>query len=447
MLIVVIGLGEVGRHLLRVLEREGHDLVAIDRDPAAVRYAEEHHDVMTVRGFGSTRSVLEQAGVERADLVVAVTNNDELNLVTALLARQMGAKRSVARAQGAAWANASEAVQYGFMGVDVVVNPRVLVAQELSKIAQSHGALDVINLANERIELVQVELGDRSRMLNKPLSKLTMPRQTLVAGVVRGGQLFVPGGADVLLEGDRIYLIGRAADVQQAQDLFTARRAADRVCIIGGGVVGQSLARFLAGRCEAVMVVEQSLERAEQLGAQIEGVTVVHGDGTDAQLLAQEEVGTFDLVASVTQQDEINLMTALLARQAGASRTAALVQRPDYMTIYRQLGIDIVLSPRIVASDHILRYSRGGELQSLTMLENGQAEVLEFKAHAGGRAVGVPLRRLQIPRGALLGAIVHDDQVVIPRGDDVVHPGDTVVVLTMASIRAAVERLFRPRLL
>ncbi len=445
--IVVIGLGQVGRHLLQVLEREGHDVVAIDKDLEAIKYAEDHFDVMTLHGFGGTREALERAQSSKSDLVVAVTDHDELNLVAALTARQLGAKRVIARAQSAAWASRGEAVQYGMLGVDVVVNPRVLVAQELAKIARSHGALDVINLANERIELVQVVLGERSRMLNKPLSKIQMPPQTLVAAVVRSGQLFVPGGADVLLDGDRIFLIGRAEDVMTAQDLFTSRREADRVCIIGGGVVGQSLATFLMGRCAKVMVIESSLARAETLGTELEDVMVVHGDGTDMQLLQQEEVGTFDLVAAVTQHDEVNLMASLLARQVGASRVAALVQRGDYMPIYRQLGIDIVLSPRIVASDHIMRYCRESELQSLTQLENGQAEVLEFRARDGARALGVPLRRMKIPQGALLAGIVHNDQVVIPSGDDVVQSGDTIIVLTTASARASVERLFRPRIL
>lgn len=445
--IIVIGLGQVGRHLLQVLEREGHDVVAIDKDPAAIKYAEEYFDVMTLHGMGGTRETLERGGAAKSDLVVAVTDHDELNLVAALTARQLGAKRVIARAQSAAWASRGEAIQYGLLGVDVVVNPRVLVAQELAKIARSHGALDVINLANERIELVQFVLGERTRMLNKPLAKVQLPKQTLVAAVVRSGQLFVPGGADVLLEGDRIYLIGRAEDVMEAQDLFTARREADRVCIIGGGVVGQSLAMFLAGRCAKVMIVESSREKAEALGTELEDVVVVHGDGTDMQLLKQEEVGTFDLVAAVTQHDEVNLMAALLARQVGASRVASLVQRGDYMPIYRQLGIDIVLSPRIVASDHIMRYCRESELQSLTQLENGQAEVLEFRAREGARALGVPLRRMKIPRGALLAGIVHNDQVVIPGGDDVVQSGDTVIVLTTAAVRASVERLFRPRIL
>ena len=447
MRIVLVGLGQVGRYLLEVLEREAHQVVAIDEDRTLVQYAEEHHDVMTLQGFGGSRETLEQAGAGASDLVVAATEHDELNIVCALAARSLGAKRVIARVKSAAWVKRVEAVQYGMLGVDVIVNPRMLVAQELAKIAQSHGAIDVINLANERIDLVQVVLGERTRMLNKPLSKMQLPKQTLVAAVVRQGELFVPGGADVLLEHDRIFLIGRSQDVMAAQDLFVSQKEAHRVCIVGGGVMGESLAKCLVHRCAKIMIIESSRTRAETLATQLDNVEVVHGDGTDMQLLRQEEVESFDLVAATTAQDEVNLMAALLARQLGARRVAAIVQRGDYQPIYRQLGIDIVLSPSAVATDHIMRYCRRSELKSLTQLENGKAEVLEFTVCDGARAIGVPLKRLNFPRGALLAGIVHNDHVVIPSGDDFVRSGDTVVVLALVSARASVERIFRPRIL
>src|SRR5690606_15374574 len=173
-----------------------------------------------------------------------------------------------------------------------------------------------------------------------------------------------------------------------------------------------------------VLIIEKDRERAEKLGASLEKVTIVHGNGTDTTLLREEEVGTYDLFAAVTPDDEVNLMAALLAQRAGVGRTAAVVNRGDYIAIYRQLGIDIALSPRTVASDHILRYARASELQSLTVLEDGAAEVVEIRAVAGCRAIGVPLHRMNLPRGALLAAIVHGDQVTIPRGNDEVKSGD-----------------------
>ena len=442
--IVVIGLGEVGRHLLSVLDKEGHDIIAVDSNAKAVQYAEEHYDVASIVGYGASETLLKIAGVARADLVVVVTDHDEMNLIAALASKQLGAKHVVARVQGTAWSQWTEGIRYGLLGVDVVINPRVLVAQELSRIARSYGASDVVDLAQDRVELVQLDL-EESRVLNKPLSAVELPPHTLVSAVVRDGELFVPGGADVLVRGDRVYLIGRPEGVLAAERLFSKEREARRVCIVGGGVVGKALARELLQQGSTVMIIERDLASAEEISAEFQGVEVVHGDGTDRALLEEEEVGTYDLFAAVTRQDEINLMAALLAQRAGCKRTATIVQRADYTSIYRQLGIDIVLSPRTVASDQILRFSRGGGLHSLTVLEDGQAEVVELTASPKCRAVNKPLHRMNLPRGALLAAIVHGDDVIIPHGKDVVQPGDRVILMTTKEARPTVERLFRPR--
>ncbi len=447
MYIVVIGLGQVGRHLLSVLEREGHDIVAIDSDPEAVRWVEDHHDVMTLTGYGASESILEKAQVGRADLVVAVTDNDEINLIAALSAKDAGADRTVARTQGNEWARSRQGVRYGLLGVDVVINPSVLVAHELVKVARSHGAIEVIDLAQDRLELVQVNMTEDSNHAHRPVSSIPFPRDTLVAAVVRDGTLFVPGGADVVQPDDRVYLLGRPSDLPAAEDLFNRERRARRALIVGGGVTGETAARELVEDGASVVIIESNRRRAEELSGTLEGVSVLHGDGTDRTLLEEEEVGTYDLFAAVTSDDEVNLMAALLAQRMGAQRTAALMQRPDYMPIYRELGIQIVLSPRTVASNHILRWCRRTELRSLSVLQDGQAEVLEIPAKAGARILNKPLKDLSLPRGAIIGAIVKADSVVVPRGDDVIEAGDDVVVLVTAAARPTVERLFRPGLL
>lgn len=450
MYVVVIGLGEVGRHVVRTLEWEKHDVVAVDSDQRAIDIIEEHHDVMTLQGYGASQRVLRQAEVEKADLVVAVTNHDEVNLIAALAARNLGASRAVARVQGGEWSGSEAnetptAIQYGLLGVDVVFNPRVLLAQEVAKIAQSHGALEVLDLANDRIEVVQLELGQQGRMLNKPIAKLPLPQQVLVAAVVRDGTLFVPGGTDMLLPRDRIYLVGLPEHMVEAEDLFTHKTEARRVCIVGGGVIGQALARMLLDADLEVMIIERDAERAQRLAEVLPKATIVHGDGTDLSLLQEQKVGSFDLFAAVSHEDEVNLMAGLLAKRIGVGRTVSVVHRPDYGEIYRQLGIDIVLSPRTVASDHVLRYCRQTELQSLTVLEGGQAEILELVTQEGSRIADTPVRRIAMPRGALLCAILKGDRVVIPRGDDVVAIGDTVVVLSTPAARKGVARLFKGR--
>jgi trk system potassium uptake protein TrkA len=223
MYIVVIGLGEVGRHLLSVLDNEGHDVVAVDASADAVAYAEEHYDVACIVGYGASQEVLDRAGVARADIVVAVSNHDEVNLIAALAAKQLGAKQAVARAQGDEWANWTEGIRYGLLGVDVVINPRVLVAQELARVARSHGASDVIDLSQDRVELVQIELQGESRLFNKALKSIDLPTNALVAAIVRDGVLEVPGGDDIFQRGDRVYLIGSPDGVLAAA---RARRGA-----------------------------------------------------------------------------------------------------------------------------------------------------------------------------------------------------------------------------
>lgn len=443
--VVVIGLGEVGKHLVKVLAHEGHDVVVVDADARVVANAEEHHDVSTLVGYGASHDVLREAGVARADLVVAVTDHDEVNLIAALAGKQLGARHVIARAQGNEWARWTEGVRQGLLGVDVVINPRVLLAQELAKVARSHGASEVIDLARSQLELVQLQLDGDTRHVGKPLAKLDLPRGTLIAAVVRDGRLFVPGGADVLLEGDRIYIIGRPGDILRAEDMFSSRREAKRVVIVGGGVIGEALARALLEEGAQVLVIERNRDRAEVLGANLERATVVHGDGTDLRLLEDEEVSTYDLFASVTPDDGVNLMAALLAQRVKVPRTAAVVHQADWVPIYRQLGIDIALSPRTVASDHILRYARLTHLQSLTSLEDGQAEVLEMTAGKNCRGAGVPLRQLNLPRGSLMAAIVREEDIVIPRGDDEVRSGDTVIVLTTREARPTIEHMFVPR--
>ncbi|MEM7677127.1 MAG: Trk system potassium transporter TrkA, partial [Myxococcota bacterium] len=315
MYIVIIGLGEVGRHLLRVLERDGHDIVAIDQQADAVRYVEEHHDVMTLVGYGASESMLERARVNKADLLVAVTDHDEVNLIAALAAKQAGAKRAIARTQGNEWARAQQGVRYDLLGVDVTINPSVLVAQELVKIARSHGAVEVIDLAQDKLELVQVEMTEKTRYLHRPISNIPLPRDTLVAAIVRKGELFVPGGADVVRPDDRVYLLGRPSDIPAAEDLFTTRRETKRVCIAGGGLTGEMVARSMAAEGAQVLIIDSDRERAEQLSASLDNVTVLHGDGTDNRLLGDEDVGDYDLFAAVTSDDELNLMAALLAQR------------------------------------------------------------------------------------------------------------------------------------
>ena len=443
--IVVVGLGRVGQSVVAALEREHHDVVAVDVRPDPVEWAEEHHDVATVRGYGASARVLQSAGCERADLLVAVTGRDETNLISALTAKQLGTKRAIARVQGEDWVDLGDVqgVALGMLGVDLVFNPRVLVARELAKIAKSQGALEVIDLADDRIEVIKLQVAEHSRLAGRSLSRVDLPREVRVGAIVRDGTLFVPGGADVLMAGDQVYLVGLPVAVNTVLDRFTDRGAAARVCVLGGGVAGETLARALVGTDTEVMVIEQQPEVAEALAIKLPHATIVCGDGTDMRLLQEHRVEGFDLFAAVTQEDEVNLLAGLLARKIGVPRIATLLHRQEYRDIYHQIGVDVVLSPRTVAAEHILRQCRQEELRSLSVLEHGAAEIVELSVPAGSRAVGVPLSRLELPRGAMVVAIIKPDRVVVAGGSDQVDAGDSVMLLTTPKTRRSVVRAFR----
>jgi trk system potassium uptake protein TrkA len=444
--IVVVGLGLVGQNVIRALGAGNHDVVAIDVDPAAIAWAEEHADVGVVKGFGASARVLREAGADRADLLVAVTNNDEVNLVAALVGRQLGARRTVVRVQGEDWAElgTADGETLGLAGIDVVFNPRVLVARELAKIARSHGALEVVDLADDRIEVARLDVAESSRLAGRQLGRLELPRDVRVGAVVRDGTLFIPGGADVILAGDQVYLVGLTEAVHRVQERFTGRAAATRVCIVGGGVAGSAFARAMQGTGVEVMIIERDAAIAHTLAIDLPNATIVCGDGTDLALLEEHRVHEFDLFAGLTQEDEVNLLAGLIARRVGVGRVAALVHRPEYQDIYRQLGIDVVLSPRTVAADHILRYCRVESLRRLQVLEGGAAEVMELSVAKDARAVGVPLAQLGMPRGSIVCAILKPRGVVIAGGEDTVEAGDSVILMTTQAAYRAAIRLFKP---
>lgn len=432
MKVVLIGAGRAGRGVVTALLGLHHDVVVVDNAPDAVRFIEEHHDVGMVQGYGASPKVLADAGCAEADLVVALTSHDETNLVAAQTAKELGARRVMARVQGEGWAGlgGGDGVDQGVLGVDEVFHPRVLVAREMARIARSHGALEVLELADDRIEVVKVPVVESSRYANKVFSRLGLPRDVKVGAIVRGGELFVPGGADVLLASDAAYLVGRREAIDEVQEHFTGKAVAGRVCIVGGGVTGHALARLLQSAGGRVMLIEGDPVLGQRLAEELPQVTVIIGDGTDMELMEEHHVGGCDLFAAVTSDEEMNLLSGLLARKLGVPRIATVVQRAEFLSIYDQIGIDVVLCPHILAQDQVLRNCRGEQVRSLSVLAGGAAEVVEFHVAAKARIAGRALREVRFPAGAIVCALVKRTGVVVPGGDDRVEAGDVAVVLT-----------------
>jgi trk system potassium uptake protein TrkA len=364
--IVLVGMGAAGKHIAETLVKEGHDLVVIDQDETSLEHAEESLDAMVLHGHGASPVTLRQAGADRADLFVAVTNHDEVNMLAAIQAKRMGAAKVIARVSNEIYFEHDRGLYSDMFGlIDLVINPEILVALEMHKLVRSAGAVAVEDFANNRVEMEHLLVDADSAALNRSLKDLRLPENTLIAALVRDDQLIIPSGNDVILPGDEVLAVGRIEQMPALEKIFKRerKRYTQKVVIIGGSRIGEHLARALSADGIKVTFIDKRYENcvhlAEELG---EGVTILHGDGTDVHLLEEERVGSAHVFVSCSAADEVNLMAALLAKDLGVQRAIALVHKPDYATVCERLGVDVSLSPRLAVARQVLKYVREGQI-------------------------------------------------------------------------------------
>jgi len=442
--IVVIGAGTVGRHIAGLLQREDIDAVLIDNDRQRLEEAGELFDIQTLHGHGANPSMLERAGVRGADLVLAMTNSCEVNLLAAFNAKKMGARRVVVRSRAPWTMDTSRVDLRKSLDIDQLLNPEMLVALEVVKFLENPDALALATFAHGRVQLRQFVLDDASEFANHTLKDCRIPAGVLVVVRSRGDEVVIPMGDNVLVPGDKLTIIGLPDRLLEAQQLFRAPRESSRDIVIGGGGgCGRFLAQILEKRNFTVRLVEADEDQCHYLSERLPQTTVIRGDITRTGFLKEERIGSADALVAVTAEDEDNLMACLLARELGVKQTIARVNRPDYAPLVQKLGVDLALSPRNIMGDVVLGMVLGGRVRAVSLMEEGKVEVIEFSAQRGAPIVGKPLSDVDMPQGTIVSAIVHRGRVVVPRGDDLVRAGDTVVVAGLSKQMAAVETLFQ----
>lgn len=444
MQIVIIGMGEVGKHLASMLTDENHDVTIIDSDPEILEAAEDRIDVRAVKGNGASVGTLREAEANKADLVAAVTNDDEANIVASLQARELGAQTIIARVDSHEYLPGWQGAYHGILGIDLVISPRILAAIQIQKLIRSFGAINVADFADDRVQMVQLPIGSND-ICNIPLKDLETPSGMLIAAILRGESLLIPSGLDMILPQDEIFIIGKTDRIEIAEQYFGKTRGggARSAVILGGGEIGFAVARSLEKRKIDVRIIEWNPRVCEYLSESLAEATIINGDGTNLELLEEEKIGDADVFVAASKRDEVNLMAGLLARKLGVQKTIALVHRPDYIRIYEHLGLDATISPRRFASDQILKYVRAGRVVSVSEIADGKGEILEFVAPRKSRIIQNNLKNTGFPRGAVVGAIAGKQGIVVPTGDDRVNPGDSVIVFSTPDVRPKVEELFK----
>ncbi len=442
MQIVIVGAGEVGFNTALMLSGEGHKVVLIEQNEALVERAAERLDALAIQGNGASPRMLSEAGIERSDLLVAATNSDEVNIIACLSAKARGVPRTVARLHNPDYYDSSEPFAREMLGIDFVIHTEQMAAEEIKEALLVPGAVNVETFADEKIEVAEVILDANSPVVGLPVRDVKLPEQSLVIGIVRGGEALVPKGDTVLRARDHVFLIGERRHVGRVVGAVATDTAPVReVMIFGGGRIGLQLAQALEEVGIYVKVIERDEARARHVASRLRKGIVLHEDGVSQDLLLQERVDRTDAFVAVTGDDRANLLAAMYARQLGARLTVSGMSRGEFAPLSDALGVDITISPRILAASAILRFVRRGDVVAVTLLESG-AEMIELRVPNGCRVAGRPLSQVRFPEGALVGAILRDSEVIIPSGREVMRPGDDAVVFSLRAAVDKVERLF-----
>ncbi len=452
MKIIICGAGQVGWQIARHLSGERNDVTVVDNNTELVRQATDTLDVQGIAGHASHPDVLDRAGARDAEMVIAATHSDEVNMVTCQVAHSVFAvPRKIARLRSQSYLDAiySDLYRRDHMPIDVVISPEKEVAEAALRRLSAPAAFDTQTFLDGQVLLLGVSLDEDCPVLNTPLRQLTDLFSTLraiVVGVRRRGQLFAPEPGDQLFAGDDIYVSTHRDDADRVLDIFgKAVVRQERVVVVGGGHVGLAVAR----RLEAspwklrVKMIEKDRRAAERAADALERTIVLNGDGMSMELLSEASIAKADSVLCVTDDDKTNLLSAVRAKQAGCDMAICLVNDPSLQSLMRPLGINAFINPRATTVSSILRHIRHGRVRGVYSIGDAEAEVIEAQVLSTSSIAGQLIREIDFPEGALVGALSKGGRIVRPTGTTRIEEGDVVVVFALAADVPAVERLFQ----
>lgn len=451
MKIVIAGAGEVGFHIAKRLARENKDVVIIDTDADAIRRVSEQGDVRTVIGSGSSPAILEEAGIRGADFLLAVTDSDETNLVACLVADIISpSTKKMARVRSADFDDYEQRFKENPPHIDTLINPEIEVVKTIEGLMTAPGAVDVGEFADKRLRFIGVRLDKGSRFAGIKLadmSEASGERLPLISAIVRGEELIVPDGSRRLRENDLIYFMIEEENVLETLRLFDKHaRPVRRAMIIGGGRLGLRLARRLEGGSVYTKIIEKRTERCAELADRLNKAVVLHGDGSDKDLLLEENIEGVDMVVSLTDDEETNILTSLLAKQMGARKSITRINKFSYFPLMSAVGLERVVSSRHSAINTILRHFRRGKVLSAITIKGEQAEFMEAVALETSEIVGKPLRNVSFPKGVLVTGLIRKDELIIPNGQTVVEVEDRVIIFALRQAIPKMEKLLTVKL-
>ncbi|GAB5471764.1 MAG: Trk system potassium transporter TrkA [Rhodospirillales bacterium] len=455
MKVIICGAGQVGFNIARYLSAEASDITVIDQRAEIVQKAADSLDVQGIVGHASHPDVLASAGADKADMLIAVTHTDEINMVACQVAQSLfDVPTKIARVRNQSYLDPvwSDLYGSGNLPIDVIISPEIEVAQAIAGRFSVPGAFDVTSMADGKITLIGVRCTAETPILETPLWQLTelFPDLAIsVAGIWRGGRGIIPDDEERLLAGDDVYFIADTSHVTRAMSAFGhEEKEARRVVILGGGNIGLYLATLLENQAEhvALRVIEMDRDRAASVAQALNDSVVLCGSALDQEVLDEVNIESAETVVAVTNDDETNILASLLAKRNGCRRAVTLINNASYGALTGTLGIDVVVSPRAITVSKILQHVRRGRIRKVHPVAEGSAEAIEAEALETSALVGVPLRDAHLPDGVHVGAIVRGGKVTIARGDTTIRPGDLVILFAAQGAVRRLEKLFSVKL-
>lgn len=452
MKVIICGAGRVGYGIAERLSTEDNDVSVIDTSPTLIHAIRESLDVRGYVGHGSQPDVLEQAGADQADMIIAVTLYDEVNMVACQVAHSLfnvPTKIARIRAQSYLQSHYQDLFSREHMPIDVIISPEVEVGQMVLRRIALPGVTDAVRFANDTIAMVAIECLEDCPVVNTPLEQLSDLFPDLVAtvtGIWREGRLIVPHSGDQLQTGDLAYVICDRTHVRRTLGLFGHDESeATRIVIAGGGNIGYFVAHAIEQQqpSSRVKIIEFNREKALDVADRLDRTVVLHGSSLDTQILIEADIEDADLMVSLTNDDQVNILSCVMAKRLGCKSNLALINSPAFLDFTKTLGIDAHVNPRAVTISRILQHVRRGRILAVHSIQQGVAEVIEAEALETSPIVGTSLRELDLPNGIRIGALYRDGQVMRPDGESKITTGDRVVLLAKATAVRHVEQLFR----
>ena len=445
MKIVIAGAGEVGTHLAAMLSKEAHDIIIIDPDSRHLSEADAYCDLLTIKGSATCFDVLNKSGVERADLYIAVTSVEEVNLISCIMAKELGAAKSIARVDNPEYLNDTKRQFFKKLGIDSVICPEKLAANEITNLLKHAGVTEISEFSGGKLSLFVVRLKENTPLISKTLREFASINAEIdftVVAISRNGNTIIPRGDDVFDINDMVFIISNMSGIENIlQSTGKEKINIHNVMILGGSRIGKKTAINLENELN-IKIIEGDKNTCQHLAGILHKSLIINGDGTKIDLLKEEGIQNMDAFIAVTGNSETNILSCLLAKRMGVKETIAEVENLEYINLAENIGIDTIINKKLITASHIFQFTMNYEVSSIKLLTGADAELLEFIAKPGSPVTRKQIKDLGFPHNALIGGVIRGEQEYIAKGSFAIQPDDKVIVFTLPSAVKKVGKFF-----